>query len=109
MWFCLTKKDVDYTLEYLKNKPDLLDFFRHTFAPDEIFFQTIIMNSPLKDTVMNDNLRYIDWSRKGVPLSAFLTIDDADNLLNSSKLFARKFDIELDEAILDLIDSHKSN
>jgi hypothetical protein len=107
-WFCLTKKHVDYILEYLRGKPDLLDFFRRTFAPDEIFFQTIIMNSPLKDTVMNDNLRYIDWSKKGVPLPALLTIDDVDNLLSSSKLFARKFDIELDEEILDLIDSHKN-
>lgn len=108
-WFCLTKKHVDYILEYLKNKPDLLDFFRHTLYPDEIFFQTIIMNSPLKDSVVNDNLRYIDWSKKGVPLPAVLTIDDADSLLNSSKLFARKFDIELDEQILDLIDSYKNN
>jgi hypothetical protein len=67
------------------------------------------MNSPLKHVVVNDNLRYIDWSKKGVPHPALLTIDDADNLLNSSKLFARKFDIELDEAVLDLIDSRKAN
>lgn len=108
-WFCLTKKHVDYVLEYLSGKPDLVDFFRRTFAPDEIFFQTIIMNSPLKDTVMNDNLRYIDWSRKGVFHPALLTIDDKDNLLTSSKLFARKFDIELNEEILDLVDNHKNN
>jgi hypothetical protein len=107
MWFCLTKKHVDYILEYLKNKPALLDFFKHTQIPDELLFQTIIMNSPLKDTVLNDNLRYIDWSKKGVPLPSILTVDDAKNLLNSQKLFARKFDIELDEKILNLIDSQK--
>ena len=63
----------------------------------------------MKDTVLNDNLRYIDWSKKGVPLPTILTVEDADNLLNSSKLFARKFDIESNEAILDLIDSQKDN
>lgn len=50
----------------------------------------------LKDTVVNDNLRYIDWSKIGVTVPAFLTLDDADNLLNSPKLFARKFDIRFD-------------
>jgi hypothetical protein len=106
-YFCLTKEHVDFILRYLKSKPDVLGFFTRTFAPDEIFFQTIIMNSPLKDTVINNNLRYIDWSRKGMPSPALLTIADAENLLNSSKLFARKFDMEIDKAILDLIDSHK--
>jgi hypothetical protein len=108
-WFCLAKQHVDYILEYLKNKPALLNFFRRTFSSDELFFQTIIMNSPLKDTVVNDNLRYIDWLKKGVSLPAILTVNDADNLLKSPKLFARKFDIESDEAVLDLIDSQKDN
>jgi hypothetical protein len=105
-YFCLTKTHVDYVLEYLEDKPNLLTFFKHTFAPDEIFFQTIILNSVLKDTVTNDNLRYIDWTKKELP--ALLKIDDAHGLLNSPKLFARKFDIEIDQSILDLIDGRKS-
>jgi hypothetical protein len=105
-YFCLSKKHIDFILEYLKNKMDLLDFFRRTFAPDELFFQTIIMNSVLKDTVVDDNLRYIDWIKKGVPLPAILTIEDKDDLLTSPKLFARKFDIEMDEEILDIIDHY---
>ncbi len=108
MWFCLTKKHVDFILGFLENKSDLLDFFKHTLIPDELFFHTIIMNSPLKNTVFNDNLRYIDWTKKGVSLPATLTVEDRDNLLTSPKLFARKFDIELDEQILDLIDANKN-
>jgi hypothetical protein len=107
MWFCLPKKHVDYTLKYLENKPDLLNFFKHSLIPDELLFQTILMNSPLKDTILNDNLRYIDWSKKGVSLPAILTVDDADNLLKSPKFFARKFDIESDKLVLDLIDSQR--
>jgi|WetSurMetagenome_2_1015567.scaffolds.fasta_scaffold07195_4 hypothetical protein len=107
MWFCLTKKHVDFILEYIKEKADLLKFFKHSLIPDELFFHTILMNSHLRDTVINDNLRYIDWSKKGVALPATLTVEDKDNLLASSKMFARKFDIELDEKILDIIDSEK--
>lgn len=110
-YFCLSKQQVSYILEYLKDKPDLIAFFNRTFAPDEMFFQTIIMNSPLRDTIIGDNLRYIDWFKQGVPLPALLTVDDADSLLNSSKLFARKFDLEIAGEILDLIDKsvQKSN
>lgn len=109
MWFCLNKKHVDYILAYLKENPKLLSFFRHTLIPDELIFQTILLNSPLKDTVVNDDLRYIDWFKDNVPLPAILTVDDTYKLLKSPKLFARKFDIESDEAILDLIDSQKDN
>jgi hypothetical protein len=107
MWFCLGKKHVDYILEYLKDKSDLVAFFKHSLIPDELFFHTIIMNSPLKDTIYNDNLRYIDWNKKGVALPATLGVEDEVSLLSSSKLFARKFDIDLDEHILDLIDHNK--
>jgi hypothetical protein len=65
------------------------------------------MNSPLRDTVFNDNLRYIAWTTKGSSHPALLTIEDKDSLLASSKLFARKFDTELDEQILDIIDGEK--
>ena len=37
-YFCFTKKHVDYVLEYLKDKPNLMTFFKHDFAPDEMFF-----------------------------------------------------------------------
>ncbi len=103
-YFCLAKRHVSYILRYIENKPDLIGFFRRTFAPDEMFFQTILMNSSLKDSIVNDNLRYIDWCKQGVPLPAVLTVADVENLLCSTKLFARKFDLDVDSKILDYID-----
>jgi hypothetical protein len=108
MWFCLNKKCVDYILEYLKTREKMLVFFKHSLVPDEMFFQTIIMNSPMKNIVVNDSLRYIYWVKKGKPHPAVLTINDTNALFSSSKLFARKFDISLDEKILDLIDDQKT-
>jgi len=55
-WFCLSKKHVDYVLSFIRGKPDLIRFFSHVSTPEENFFQTIIMNSPLRDSVVNDNL-----------------------------------------------------
>ena len=109
MFFCFAKKHVDFVLAYLRDKPKIIKFFMHSYAPDELFFQTILCNSQLKEEVVHNNLRYIDWSRSGVARAspAVLTAEDAENMLHSSKLYARKFDPERDSSILDLIDRHR--
>jgi hypothetical protein len=60
------------------------------------------MNSPLRETVVNDNLRYLDWSR--TPAPAVLGVGDLDGMLGSDKLFARKFDESVDRDVLDRLD-----
>lgn len=101
-YWCFARPIVDYVHEFTSSNPDYVRFFRHVFIPDELFFQTLIMNSPLRDTVVNDNLRYIDWSRE--PRPAVLTVDDLEAMLDSGKLFARKFDVSVDAAVLDRLD-----
>jgi hypothetical protein len=108
MWFCLPKKQVNYILDYIKTKSEIIDFFKDTLCSDEIFFQTLLMNSEYKSTVINDNLRLINWSTTNTSHPALMTISDADELLKSTKLFARKFDTEVDGRILDVIDRHFS-
>jgi len=66
------------------------------------FFQTLLLNSPLKDRIVNDSLRYIEWHRPGKK-PATLRADGFDALRSSSKLFARKLDMDVDS---DMIDKH---
>jgi hypothetical protein len=73
-------------------------------VPDESFFQTILINSRLADRIVNDDLRYIDWS-EGRASPRILTSDDLDSLLASGDLFARKFDARVDERVLDMLDA----
>jgi len=63
----------------------------HTFCVEEIFIQTVLLNSDYKNNVVNDNLRYIDWvsGRGGYP--GFLDETDYENLVYTNCLFARKF------------------
>ncbi len=103
-YWCLSRACVDYVRDFVEDRPDVVDFFRHVDIPDEIFFQTIVMNSELAASVVNDNLRYIDWSRG--PRPALLETRDFERLRESPKLFARKFDVFHDEDVLDLIDRH---
>lgn len=81
---------------------------RHTFAPDECVLQTLVYSSDFKDNLYcmeyNDNYeanqRYIDWER-GNPY--IWRMEDYHELMNSGFLFARKFDLNVDAAIIDCI------
>ena len=107
-WFCLHKDHVEYILDFLKKNPDYIKFFSTVLCSDEHFFQTILLNSPLKSNIINDNLRHIIWTSTGSS-PIILRSDDFNGIVASQKLFARKFDIEIDSKILDLIDLSTKN
>jgi hypothetical protein len=53
--------------------------------------------------MVNDNLRYIDWSEGKASPKTF-TMNDLPILLHSDKLFARKFNADIDANILNEFD-----
>jgi len=87
--------------EYLFDECDLekyTRFFKKTFIPDEGFFQTVIMNSPYRETVINNYKRTVTWIDKGDVI--IYKGDKYDFLINSDNLFARKFDTNIDSDII---------
>lgn len=56
-------------------------------------------NSVFSKDMINNNLRYVDWS-EGKVNPKTLPMEDAEKLKNSEKLFARKFNTEVDNKIL---------
>lgn len=107
-WFTIPPDCVNYLLAYWENNPKFRRFIKLTWAPDEFVFQTILYNSVHKNKMLNNDLRYIDWSNGGVSPKT-LTLDDSNVLLSSSGLYARKFDEKIDVGILDFIDDHIKN
>lgn len=47
-WFAITSKCVNYVLKQVHSRK-YVNYFRHAFAPDELFFHTIIFNSSFCD------------------------------------------------------------
>jgi hypothetical protein len=99
----LSRACVEHVARFVESRTDVVDFFRNVDIPDEVFFQTVLLNSELAGSVVNDNLRYIDWTRGASP--ALLEARDLPALRASPKLFARKFDMFHDGEILDLVDT----
>lgn len=103
-WWCLDRDSIEYLQQYIKNNPKVLKYFKHVHIPDEMFFQTILFNSPQRDKIINDNLRYIileDFHPEILTRKDFKNLKKAEN-----KFFARKFDINIDGKILDKIDKY---
>ena len=103
-WMTITSDAAAYIVEYLDSHWKAKHFFKMTFCVDELIFQTILLNSPFKDSIVNDHLRVIKFI-KGTYRPRTLLISDAAMLLASGKFFARKFVMEEDSAILDYLDS----
>lgn len=92
-----------YVEGFARANPAFTRFFHHVRIPDEIFFHTIVMNSPFRARIAADDLRYIDWSAD-TDSPKVLTSADVPALLRSNALFARKFDPAVDARVLDRID-----
>jgi hypothetical protein len=99
-FWCLHRQHVQYIYDFTRQNPRFVRFFRYVFVPDEIFFQTIIGNLGIQEGVENDTLHFLEWERPG----AILYTSDMPSLLQTSHLFARKFDCTVDAHVLDLID-----
>jgi hypothetical protein len=95
---------VEYLVDYVDHHPNIINYFKYTFIPDETFFQTLVCNSPFKDQVSGYSLTYTDWLHPNPTYPRVLTIEDFDSLKNSDCLFARKFDPYRSGELLDLVD-----
>jgi Core-2/I-Branching enzyme len=109
MYWALPREAVLYVVGLLATQRRLVRFFRHTFIPDEMFFQTILMNSHLRDRVTTleapccYGVHYIRW-RPRQPHPETLRTPDLPDLRTTPALFARKFDPAVDAHVLDAID-----
>ncbi len=104
-YWCLSRACVAYIHDFVLRREGFVRFFKYVDVPDEIFYQTILLNSPLASTLVNDDLRYIEWRDPQSSSPAVLTSRDLEKIQASPKLYARKFDLNVDPNVLDLIDS----
>lgn len=102
-YWSLNREALEYTFYFMKNNPEYLKRFKYTFCAEEIFFQTILLNSPLKDKIINNNLRFIVWENRNGNFPANLDNTDYNDIKKSEALFARKFEYPASIGLLSLI------
>lgn len=101
-WCALTADCLRYVVTFVEQNERFVRFFKHALIADELFVPTIVLNSPLRDAVLNEQLHYIEWPGGAHP--ATLGKQDFPKLAASDRPFARKFDVHYDAEILDMLD-----
>ncbi|MCI8324700.1 MAG: beta-1,6-N-acetylglucosaminyltransferase [Lachnospiraceae bacterium] len=105
-WFSITFECAKYILD---KWPDYRKVFKCANCADEFFVQTIIASSVFynnrhKAEVADghhENMRLIEWISGPHPKT--YTIEDIDQIVSSDLLFARKFDEDIDDKVIDQI------
>lgn len=63
-WWALTRDACQYLLEFVERNRHVEEYFQTVFAPEEVFFHTILGNSAFRSRTRR-NLVYEDWSARG--------------------------------------------
>jgi hypothetical protein len=103
-FFCaLSAPCVRYARDFVRDNPEIIEFFRGLLAPEEVFLQTILVNSK-KFNLMPSGKYYIDFTNSYNAHPKVLGVADLPAMFASGADWARKFDASLDPEVLDILD-----
>lgn len=102
VYVSLHKDAVRYVLDYLSKHSAYVRSLRTCLIPEEFCFQTILVNSPLRNTLVNDNLRYMDWQFRDGISPCVLNEMDYEAIQQSGKLIMRKVSAQ-SKQLIDLL------
>lgn len=96
--YCSLSSDAIKEVLYGELSKDLLGRLNNSIIGEELFFQTVLMNSELKGSVENNKLRYIDWGCEAPP--KVLSEMDFGKIIASKALFCRKIESKYSRFLL---------
>uniref|UniRef100_A0A671YPU6 Xylosyltransferase 2 n=1 Tax=Sparus aurata TaxID=8175 RepID=A0A671YPU6_SPAAU len=121
-WFALTRRFVEYVIN---SQDDLVSglkqFYSYALLPAESFFHTVLGNSHMCDSLVDNNLRVTNWNRKLGCKCQYKHIVDwcgcspndfkPQDLIRIQQLtrptfFARKFESTVNQESIDILDTH---
>jgi hypothetical protein len=97
-WWSLSRECVQYVMKFTYENKFLLKRMKYTLCSEEIYFQTIILNSKFALKVNQNTLRYIDWVARNGNNPVILDEYDYHKIIKSDAFFARK--IEYPQSVL---------
>ena len=99
-WFSTHCDVVAYFIDYCKEHPEYVRRFRFTSCCDEIFFHTLLMQSPFCDFLIKDDLRFVKW-KDGASSPEWLTDADYEMIVASGDLFCRKVNLQKSSELIE--------
>ena len=103
--YCSLPEDaVKYVIDYIEKNSDFMKDISQCFIMEELFFQTILGNSPLKDRISGECLRYSVWEYKHGSIPGYLDESDIHSIEIGNYIFARKVNYIYSEKLIQEMD-----
>lgn len=99
----LSRRCAAYVHEFTKERPAIVNYYKRTFLPDESFLHSVLLNSG-GCNICNHSKHFVDWTMDYAGHPRILTVADLPRITGGELHFVRKFDIERDGKVLDLLD-----
>lgn len=105
-WFSITYDCAKYVIS---QREFIERFIKFTCCSDEMFLGTVIVNSPFKDQIYHPyrsligHMRLIDRERPEGASPHTMTMDDWNIIVKSPCFWSRKFDINKDEKVINIV------
>lgn len=106
IYVSLPRDAAEYVISRFDSNLRLRFDLRTSLIPEELFFMTVLKNSPFADRISGKDYRYGDWNNRNGGYPAVLDETDFDRIYgtNAEYAFARKVDSKISAALIERIE-----
>lgn len=105
-WFSITQDAARVLLDYTREYPAFYNRMWMTFAPEECYVASVLLNKMDRRNIVSSNCRFILWRYENGNRPANLGMEHFHYLLEERFLFARKMEYPCSVELLDWIDHY---
>lgn len=107
-WFSLRRSSIAVILEYTKRHSGFFNSLKYSFAAEECYISTLVINllEGQDVNIENCNYRFVRWKYENGNYPANLSIEHFHFLVEDKAFFARKFEGENGSLLVNIIDNY---
>ena len=103
-WVDVPRDALEYAIDYYDHHKELEEIFRTSFCSDEMWLQTILVNSKFKDRIDKNIHHFIEMVEKHGSRPAILDEDDFSKIIQGDYWWGRKVERPISNELIKLLD-----
>ena len=105
-WFSITRKSTQLIVDYTRRHPMLYWRMWMTFAPEEMYTATVLVNLKKGKDILFTNFRFIRMKHENGNCPANLDVHHLRYLLERPCVFARKMELPISNEMMEVLDKY---
>lgn len=105
IWGDIPRGALEYCFDFVHKNPEFLIFLEYGSASEEVFFGSILMQSPYwKERCAQNNFRYIKWEKRNGSYPAILDETDEEKIKSGDYFFMRKVRMPVSKKLVEMFE-----